>query len=338
MEFNVNFGIWSSVFAVPKQIVDNYIKLAGATQLKVILWILCNGGEKISLSDISKDVGKSEDDVSDALQFWSELGVINIENNIISQAETKKQNITETVPKTATETVHETDNSDDKAELPEKKRRVATRRISSDTAYIAERVNSSEKISYLMQEAQVILGRPLSMNDNDKLLNMYDIDGLPVEVITMILRYAVDNGRNNMRYIEKMGMDWGEKEIFTIQMAEEKLKQLEERKKYNETIQSLFGIYDRALTSPEEEKFEKWLGEYKFSENIIKYAYDLCIENTGKYQINYIDKILSRWYEKGLKSIDDVKNDTANNKQKRKEQYESTYDIEEYENYDIFET
>ena len=39
MEYSVNFGIWNGVFAVPNVIVDEHIKLAGATQLKVILWM-----------------------------------------------------------------------------------------------------------------------------------------------------------------------------------------------------------------------------------------------------------------------------------------------------------
>ena len=43
MEFYIcGNGVWSSVFAVPSDVVDKYIKLAGAAQLKVLLWILRN--------------------------------------------------------------------------------------------------------------------------------------------------------------------------------------------------------------------------------------------------------------------------------------------------------
>ena len=37
MEYKLNLGSWNSVFAVPSDIVDKHLKLAGAVQLKVLL-------------------------------------------------------------------------------------------------------------------------------------------------------------------------------------------------------------------------------------------------------------------------------------------------------------
>lgn len=332
MEFSVNFGIWSSVFAVPKQIVNNYIKLAGATQLKVILWILGNADEKISLSDISKAIGKSEDDVIDAIQFWVELGVINIDNNVILSGEIKKQNIQENV---YTKDKLIEINQVVETELQDKKQRIATRTVMPDTTYVTERINSSEEISFLMQEAQVIFGRPLSMNDSAKLLMMHENDGLPVEVIIMILQYAVKNGKG-MRYIEKMGISWSEEEICTIEMAEEKIKKLENNKKYAYMIQRLFGLSNHIPSEKEEEYSTRWLSEYKFSEDIIKYAYDICINRFGEYKINYINGILNRWFKKGIKSIDEAKAEQEENSSKLQEQNKPSFDIEEFEReYDL---
>ena len=51
MEYQLNLGAWNSVFVVPSILVDQHIKLAGAVQLKVILWVLrhrivCSTGQR----------------------------------------------------------------------------------------------------------------------------------------------------------------------------------------------------------------------------------------------------------------------------------------------------
>lgn len=339
MEFNVNLGMWSSVFAVPSQIVDNYIKLAGVTQLKVILWILRHGGEKITLEEISQNLGKSEDDVNDALQFWCELGVINIDNNTISpksqEIENKKDTNTEQILSDKNDI--KVSNDKVKVENNDNKQRPLSRVQKPDSIYIAERINSSKEIAYLMQEAQVILGRTISVNDSGTLLMLHENDGLPIEIIIMIMQYAVSNGKSHMSYIEKMGINWAKEEIFTIETAEEKLKRLEESKKYANIIQSIFGLQKHSPTSKEEEYATRWLGEYKFSREIIRYAYEICINSIGQYKANYINKILSKWYSEDLKSIDEIEQYNNKNKQKKEEQEATSYNIEEYENnYDIF--
>ena len=329
MEFSVNLGIWSSVFAVPKQIVDNYIKLAGATQLKVILWILSKGGEKFSSDDIAKAIGKSEDDVNDALQFWCELGILDLGENDISLLENKSE-------------LQIIENNISNSEVQQKnettKTRITSRTIAPDVTYVNERINSSKEISDFMQYAQAIFGRPISPDAYNKILMMHENDGLPFEVISMILQYAVSNGKG-MRYIEKMGIDWGEEEIFTVEMAEEKLRKLEENKKYAYIVQRLFNQSNHIPTKNEEERATRWFKDYNFSEEIIKYAYDLCMDSLGKYQANYIDKILVRWHNNNLKSIDEINkyNNAHTKQQKRKEKDEISYDIEEYEKYDIFD-
>ena len=53
MEYKLDLGAWNSVFAVPCNIVDEHLRLAGAAQLKVILWVLRHAGEAFSVEDIA---------------------------------------------------------------------------------------------------------------------------------------------------------------------------------------------------------------------------------------------------------------------------------------------
>ena len=53
MGYALQLGAWSSVFAVPGALVDQYIKAADGDQLKVILWLLRNNGRSYSAEEIA---------------------------------------------------------------------------------------------------------------------------------------------------------------------------------------------------------------------------------------------------------------------------------------------
>ena len=76
MNFSINLGNWNSIFAVPTSIVDKHIKLAGAVQLKVLLWVLRHSGEKITIENISKSLSIHPADIKDAMSYWTETNVL----------------------------------------------------------------------------------------------------------------------------------------------------------------------------------------------------------------------------------------------------------------------
>ena len=53
MSYTVNLGCWGSIFAVPSDVVDKYLKIAGSAQLKVLLWILRHSGENFEVDTIA---------------------------------------------------------------------------------------------------------------------------------------------------------------------------------------------------------------------------------------------------------------------------------------------
>ena len=82
MNYFLNAGCWESVFAVPGAVVDNYIKLASGSAVKVLLYILRNNGRDVSRTEISSALNINEDDVNDAFNFWEEVGIISKNQNI----------------------------------------------------------------------------------------------------------------------------------------------------------------------------------------------------------------------------------------------------------------
>ena len=67
---------------------------------------------------------------------------------------------------------------------------------------------------------------------------------------------------------------------------------------------------------------------YKFKKEIIKLAYDKCVDANGKFSFPYIHKILETWHKENVKSVDDVRKLSENKNQGAKEVRKTSYDIE----------
>lgn len=332
MDFSINLGMWNSVFAVPSEIVDKHIKLVGAAQLKVLLWILRHCNENFSFDNIANDLSMNKADVKDSMQYWIETGVLNIDKNILSfnendTSENQKQNSSNTK------------NNDNKPILKDKER-ILTRHEKPDSLSVAQRINTSSDIAFLMQEAQVILGRPISNSDSSTLLMLHDDDGLPIDIIIMILQYAVNIGKANMKYIEKVAISWANEEIDTIEKAEQKLRELDSHRKAWATVERIIGIPHRSPTAKEDEMSNRWINTWHVKEELIKEAFDRCINSKGRYISSYIDSIIKRWHNSNITTIAQaIEEDrsTRINKYSRDYQHKPSYSIEEYEKYSIFD-
>lgn len=321
MDLKLDFGSFNSVFAVPCSVVDNHIKLAGSVQLKVLLYFLRHAGENLSIDDVASALSLSCADVKDAMQYW-------IETNLISTI--VKDSLAENNDKINSK-------NDIKSKLPlmtEKSENLSLRKkvVSTrpDNKSIARRIDESEEIKYLMQEAQVILSRPISNSDSATLLMLHDVDGLPIDVILMLLQYAVSIGKCNLRYIEKVAMSWGEEEINTIEKAEEKIRHLENYRMAWSKVRKILGIDGRAPTQKEAEAANRWLNEWKISDDLIKEAYDRCVDLKGKYILNYIDSIIKRWKSTGINTLEKALAEKNNKSFKSTADVSPSYNIESY--------
>lgn len=331
MNYTVNFGNWDSVFAMPSVIVDQHIKLAGAVQLKVMLWVLRHGGKPFNAEEVSTALNLSKGDVNDAMQYWIAAGLINQPDGSGATAQPVK-----TTSSSAAEFFEPIDTPAPPAPpapLPKK-----VQRAPKPTGLVlSERINESEEISYLMQEAQNILGKTLSPALSSTLLAAHDDYGLPVEVLIMLLMYVKGIGKYSTQYIDAVARGWAEDEIFTYEAAEKKLHQLSEIAKAWRKIETAIGIDHRSPSKREEEFTNRWVFEWKFPIPMIREAYERCVDATGKMTLGYMNKILERWYKNGILTIEQAHADLEERTAKRTEQttQERTYDIDAFEDMDF---
>lgn len=331
MSYSINLGEWNSVFAVPCSVVDKHIKLAGSVQLKVLLWELRHAGENLEAQDVAAALCIDKADVNDAMLYWRETGLFAARDNVLvpgeevplkPQAPTvmKQEDLPEAVPEV-------------------QQHKILSRPQKADNAFVAKRMCESTEIACLMQEAEQILGRLISNGDSATLLMIHDDFGLPADVITMLLQYVVSIGKPNMRYIEKVAMNWADEEINTHEKAEDKLRRLDESKKAWHVVEQAIGIVHRAPSAKEQAFAAVWVSDWHFSTTLIHEAYERSVDNTGKFSSGYMNKILERWKKEGITTLEQVKQEKDNRTAARKSEkpQKSTYDIDEYERSNVFD-
>lgn len=328
MNLSINCGTWNSIFAIPCDVVDKHIKLAGSAQLKVLLFILRYAGQKISTDKIATALSMDELDVKDSMQYWIETNVISVPTT--SSSEEKKDGGNNDLSLSKNNVCDEP-----KGVTATNLKKFPVRVEKPDSAFVARRINDSEEISFLMQEAQVILSRPISNGESAILLMLHDTDGLPVDVIIMLMQYAVSIGKGNIKYIEKMATSWANEEIDTVEKAENKIRTLENYRKAWSSLEKIIGIEHRSPSSKEDEAANRWINIWELPENLIKEAYDRCVNAKGKYILSYMDGIIKNWYNNGIKTLeqalDEDKFKKAAQYSKKQNNDFTSYNIDEYE-------
>lgn len=338
MAYNLNLGAWGSVFAVPSAVVDEHLKIASAYQLKVLLYLLKNNNINLSDENIAEALSMHPDDVKDSLSFWVERKVISVSGDEVTPANAQpisgeSLSVVKVMPE----------------EEPKKPKRAVSRPVRPDMAYVSKRLGSDPELSMLMDEAQRIFGRMLPSSAASTFVMLMDTDGLPVDVIIMLMQYCADNNKTSMQNVEKIGIEWGSEGINTVALAEEKIRTVTETYSYFNKVASTFGMKNVGSPTKKQLTFaSQWVGTWSFSGDMLRLAYERCVDTKGELNMDYINGILKKWYMAGWKNPDDVEADTAKTekinskskqpkKAKNSPQSDASYDIEEYEKKSIFD-
>lgn len=187
-------------------------------------------------------------------------------------------------------------------ELPEYTARDIVRRSQEDPGFQA-----------VVAQAQHKLGRVLSTADLKTLFGIYDFLALPADVIFMLIGYCIDvfaekygSGKlPSMRSIEKEAYFWANKEILTIEQADEYIRKAGERRSRAGKLKTAMGIGARVLTPTERKYMTSWF-DLGFDDDAILIAYDRTVTNTGALKWGYMNKIILSWHEKGIHTAKEV--------------------------------
>ena len=321
MDYIVNTGSWGSLFAVPDCVVDEYIKLASGQAVKVLLYVLRNGNRKIDKNEIAAALNINDETIDDAFNFWESVGVLSSGNGAVSQPPAAENR--PNPPAVETSSQH----------------------FNLRPTEIAERVRSSEQIRYLFTTAEATFGRMLNNTDQRSLIWIHEYLGLSVDVILMLIQYCVSLGKNNVLYIERVAFEWQEKNICTLDDAQNEIQRHQLFDAYEKKILFSLGINSKPSVN-QSEIIKNWYDK-NISSELVECAYNRTMDSIGRFSMPYMNSIIMSWNEKGISSCNDItefeknnpppkrtynRNNSRNTPKKRKKQ---SYDIDEFEKFAI---
>ena len=341
MSIKINLGAWSSVFAVPSKIVDEGLKFSDGVKLKVLLYVLRNAGNNLTDKDISSATGVNVTDIPEALDYWVNMGILCKSDDeyapvAAEQSEAPADNSKKEIKqksKPATEEIAKDVNEN-------KKRFVLTKPQRPDYVFTAQRLVEDEELKILVNEAQTALGKTLANSDISMLLMLKDTCGLPLDVIIMLIQYTISINKANIRTIERIGIQWADEGVQSVEAADEKIRQANLSSKNYSIVKTAFGLSNPGSpTAKQLEYCNKWITEWRFSPDMLREAYERCVDTKGSMKFNYIDGILKRWHNEGIMNLNDLKEFEAQKTSKTAsaKKRKTSYNIEDLKKIDTLD-
>lgn len=288
--FNVYQDSYIGATIISNRFIDEYMNDANDAQIKVYLYLvrMLNAHLETSVADIADRFNHTEKDVMRAFKYWESRGLLTLDYDdeealvgvhLVNLCKTESQGPT--------------------IEATHKKVKVEPK-----PSYTAKELAeySQEQGNQLVFLAETYFARPLSQNDLQTLCYINEGLGLSEDLVDYLLQYCAEKGKKDFRYAEKVAIGWKEKGITSIsQAAGNNLKY--EKNVY--AIMNRLGIQS-SPTEAELKYINKWLSEYKFSDEIIMEACDRAVLATTKNRIKYAEGMLSSWFKQGVKTIEDI--------------------------------
>jgi len=278
---------------IPNIFIDRYMMKANPVYALIYIYgmrLCVSGGSGLSSSELAESLNILESDVENAWRYWEKQGLVQIgrsaeEMDIVFLPIPSQQR---------------------KAERAKPEPRLVTQ-MATQPVYSVEELElyqeQSRDIKNLFKRAEQEMGKLLTYNDLNVIFGFYDWLRLPISVIEVLFTYCADNDHRDLRYIEKIAVDWAEHGIDTVEKAEAYSQGL--NRDYREIMRALGG---GGLPSASQKRYiDKWLCTYNMPVEVIKEACDISSLQLNRPKIAYVDKILEDWNKKNIRTIEEIK-------------------------------
>lgn len=265
--------------------IEKYMPQARGEFIKIYLLMLkhnISGEFGVSSSILASSLNLLESDIMNALNYWNDQGVVKFTQ----------------IDKMGNFNVEFLDLVDEPTK-PEKQ------------VDLLEALGS-ENTKGMLKDIEMLLARPLSPNEMSTYLNWQKEFGFSSELILILMEYCISKGKSDSRYIEKVALSWYDLKITTIEDAQNLIKKTEDKWVNIRKVLTYLGITNTDIMKPQQDLIEKWLLIYKFPNEVILKACDICFERLSRADFKYIDGILTNWNKNDIRTLEDIALKDAN--------------------------
>ncbi len=279
MVFDTNLSLLYSDTQLSDVFITEYLPSLDSDFVKVYVYCLFLGkhGKQAASEDIAKKLEMDLARVRDALTALEQVGVITRNNNSTSLVDLKEKEIKKLYRMKATSTP-------------------------SEAAFSSDRNKKRSKFISSINNAffQGVMS-PSWYTDIDAWFDKYKFEE---DVMYALFKHCYDYKGLSRQYIAKVADNWHNKNIknsFDLDKYSMESQQLKDiRSKIMKKLRK-----QSYLTEYEEAYLEKWVLEFGYNFDIIELALKRTTSAVNP-SFEYINKILTTWYEKGYKTKEEI--------------------------------
>ena len=142
-----------------------------------------------------------------------------------------------------------------------------------------------------------------------------------------------------IRSVENIGIKWADDGVFSVEAADAKIRQANISNQNYSIVKTAFGLNNPGSPTAKQLEFcNRWITEWKFSSEMLREAYERCVDTKGVMRFSYIDGILKRWHNAGVMNLNDLAELDSDKKKKSGTQKRKTsYNIDEIKKIDTLD-
>ena len=277
-----------STTSIPDVFFTEYLSQANGDYIKVYLYIyfLSKYNKDVKINELSKKLEMPLKTIQDAIKYWEDDGLLIRKNQGFIVANLQEIELNK---------------------LYKPKITISA----SDMQKVAENKYRAKAIDTINNEFFQGIMSPSWFGDIDLWFKKYAFDE---EVMIALFRYCFNKSALHRSYVATVAEAWYKNKIKTFNdldlyfQKEEKVKTIENSIKKKLRLSRNLSIYEEAYV-------EKWNITYGYNMEII----DIALKKTaGKFNLSfeYIDKLISDWHERGLKTPEEINKHLENQKSK----------------------
>lgn len=180
----------------------------------------------------------------------------------------------------------------------------------------------------LCEECQKILNKMFIVNDFKNVQSLKEYFKFSDEYILLLLSHCAEIKKTSWDYIRRTAHNLYDLDITEYSALDAHFAARTNKRSKEYKIRTLLQIGQREFTPTEKKNIEDWISK-KISMDLIRKAYEITVDKTGKISCNYMAKILENWQANGLKTLEDVEKSLEQYQSKQKMSM-STFDADDF--------
>jgi len=275
---------------IPDVFFTEYLSMASGDFIKVYLYMLflSKYNRDIKINELSKILALPFPIIQEAIKFWEDAGVIIRKNNSYVLHSLQDAVLNKLYRAKITSSPEDIQNNE--------KNQYRAKAIESINASFFQGVMS-----------------PSWYHDIDFWFNKYGFDE---QVMISLFQYCYSKSALHKKYVQAVAEAWYRNKIKTYTDLDAYYQKQDKLVKIKKSIAKKLGL-NRDLTSFEEAYIEKWIVDFEYDMPIIEIALKKTTSKTNP-SFDYINKLISDWKERNLKSPQDIEQYLKVSKQKEK--------------------